>query len=675
MPKVDFISKKKILIIVCVVVALIIVGSIVFFLTQTPEKTLNNFVKAASEGRYEEMYEMISAESQATYSKESFVNKYQVVYEGIEAQNIAVREQEDVGGDNLRYVFAMDTVAGHFESARTSHFVREGLGGWKLEWRPEDILTYLGTDIDGRVTIVDTPAQRGKILDRSGHLLAGKGEATEVGIVPGKLNPETREADLQKLAALVGLSGEDIQGKLGQAWVTDEVQVPLTTVSDPEVEAQALTIPGVYSDTVARRSYPYGAKTGHLLGYVGAISAEELAEKGGQGYHEGSQIGKAGLEAAYEERLRGQDGQDIQVTIGENPPLSVLKKDAVDGENITTTIDVNLQTALYDQFITDKSASVAMNPRTGEVLALVSTPTYDSNAFVGGINEEAWNGLLNDPSGPLQNRFASAFSPGSSFKPLVAAAGMTAGKLDPNEDLGNSGLSWQEDSSWGGYHVTTLTAYDGPANLRNALVYSDNIYFAKAALKIGGDDLTAQLKGIGFGEVLDFPLALDASQVSESGTFANNMELANSGYGQGQVLVNPVHLAAIYSAFATEGSIVTPVLELGKTPVMLAENRYSPDTVKTIRDDLVEVVEDPAGTAHDFRIEGVSLAGKTGTAEVKASQDDTTGTELGWFCAFTADASAGQELLVVSMVEDVKDRGGSHYLLPKVKAVFGGMFG
>ena len=149
-----------------------------------------------------------------------------------------------------------------------------------------------------------------------------------------------------------------------------------------------------------------------------------------------------------------------------------------DGQDITLTIDASLQEQLYEQFREDPGCSVAMNPYTGEVLALVSTPSYDNNDFISGMSEEQWTGLNEDESRPLYNRFRQVWCPGSSFKPVTAAIGLDTGVLDAGEDFGNEGLSWQKDESWGAYEVTTLHSGD-PANLKNALIYSDNIYFEK----------------------------------------------------------------------------------------------------------------------------------------------------------------------------------------------------
>ena len=127
-----------------------------------------------------------------------------------------------------------------------------------------------------------------------------------------------------------------------------------------------------------------------------------------------------------------------------------------DGQDVKLTVDAVLQSALYEQFAEDKSCSVAMNPYTGEVLALVSTPSYDSNGFITGMTDEEWTALNEDEKKPLYNRFRQVWSPGSTFKPVTAAIGLDSGAVDPQEDFGNEGLSWQKDASWGSYHVTTL---------------------------------------------------------------------------------------------------------------------------------------------------------------------------------------------------------------------------
>lgn len=421
------------------------------------------------------------------------------------------------------------------------------------------------------------------------------------------------------------------------------------------------------------RQYPYGKATSHLLGYVRSISAEELEANAGKGYTESSIIGKAGLEKVYEDRLRPGTGCEIYITNSSGNKIETLAKtEAIDGEDITTTIDIRLQDKIYKQLDGDNGLSVALNPKTGEVLALVSTPTYDSNDFIKGFSDEEWNKLNSDTNNPMLVRYQNTYVPGSSFKPITAAIGLTTGKMSADEDYGPSGLSWQNNSSWGNYRVTTLQTYSGPANLRNALIYSDNIYFAKSALKIGADTFAQRLLKVGFDTEMPFAINMDKSQFAENNTFASEVQLADTGYGQGKLLVNPLHVAAIYSAFVNEGNIVKPYIgyKENATAEYWIEGAFSKEAAETVRDDMIQTIENANGTGHEAKIDGVTLAGKTGTAEIKASQDDDSGTELGWFNAFRVSDNPNDQLLIVNMIEDVKDRRGSHYLLPKVKAMF-----
>lgn len=666
------------------VLALCIVAIIIFNVNNTPEKALNQYIEAVNQRDYEKMYSMISDDGKDHLTKEEFIEKNKNIYEGIDGKNMTITEiqkpeQVDSKYKQLKYTFTMDTLAGALTERNVSVALKKDgmFKPYQIVWSPSVILQELGGMEDKISVTTDTP-DRGNIEDRNGNLLATTGVASSVGLVPGKINAETKDADIAKAASLLGITPEDIQTALSAGWVTDETFVPVKTVAagNADLEAALLQIPGVMINDKTVRVYPYGEKTSQLTGYIQGISAEELEERKDQGYTESSVIGKSGLERLYDKRLRGEDGVTISVvktsSNGEAQSFAIKNKTPVSGENIKTTIDANLQSTLYDQFSSDKSASAAINPKTGEVLALVSTPTYDANAFILGLSDEQWQSINADPGNPLLNRFEAAYAPGSSFKPVTGATGLQTGAFTADEDFGASGLVWQKDSSWGDFNITTLEEYSGPANLENALIYSDNIYFAKAALKIGGDRFAEELKKMGFGETLPFDLDMTASQISDNGAFDSEAQLAASGFGQGQVLVNPLHMASIYSAFVNDGSMVKPYIEYkdNAQAEYWKEHVLSKDVSDTIRNDLIQVVENPAGTGHEAQIAGLSIAGKTGTAEIKASQDDTTGTELGWFNAFTADSASAQQLMVISMVEDVKDRGGSHYVVPKVKAAF-----
>ena len=415
------------------------------------------------------------------------------------------------------------------------------------------------------------------------------------------------------------------------------------------------------------REYPLGEAAAHLVGYVQSVTAEDLEEHAGEGYTANSVIGRSGMEGLFESELKGQNGCRIYIVNSEGKEKEELACILVQhGQDIQLTIDTDLQVSLYEQFKEDKSCSVAMNPYTGEVLALVSTPAYDNNDFIMGLSSEQWTALNEDENKPMYNRFRQVWCPGSTFKPITAAVGLESGAIDPMEDYGNVGLSWQKDASWGSYHVTTLHAYE-PVILENALIYSDNIYFAKAALKIGSEEMESSLTGLGFNEELPFEIKMAESQYSNSEGIETEIQLADSGYGQGQVLVNPLHMACIYSAFCNEGNVIKPYLvyQNEATAEYWIPGAFSNETASRVLEGTKKVVNDSNGTGYAAHRDDILLAGKTGTAEIKASKDDISGTELGWFAIFTAEDTVERPILIISMVEDVKGRGGSGYVVKK----------
>lgn len=428
----------------------------------------------------------------------------------------------------------------------------------------------------------------------------------------------------------------------------------------------------ILAETKTNREYPYKDITAHITGYVQGITAEELESKAEKGYNAHSIIGKTGLEQVYEERLKGKDGLKIYIEDNNgNIVKTIAETKGNDGEDIKLTIDINLQTKLYEKIKNDKGFFVVMNPQTGEILALVSTPSYDPNKFVTGMTNDEWNSISTNEAKPLFTRFISTWCPGSTFKPITGAIGLTTGNLSEDDEFNYSRLAWQKDSSWGDHKITTLTAYSGKKNLKNALIHSDNIYFAQAALKIGEKTFTEGLDKIKFNEDIDFELDTNKSTYSNSERIEREATLADSGYGQGQLLVNPIHMASIYSAFVNEGNMVKPYIEYkeNREKEYLVKNAFSKEAANIIREDLIQVVESPTGTAHDLKVNGVKLAGKTGTAELKASKEEK-GKTLGWFNCFTVDEELDKSMLIVSMVEDGGSNGGSRYLKKIIRTLF-----
>ncbi|MCI8508287.1 MAG: penicillin-binding transpeptidase domain-containing protein [Lachnospiraceae bacterium] len=650
-----------------------------------PDELLLTYMGYISEQNYEEMYQMIDAEASGQISEEDFVKRNSAIYEGMEVQKMTVtilsyNEEKNM----VQYQTAFDTVAGSISFENEAYFLKKE-DGYKLVWT--DSLIYPGLSKEDKVMVSDTQAKRGEILDRYGCILAGKGVASSVGIVPGKL--ENRNRSIEQIADLLGMKPEEIEKKLSEKWVKEDSFVPVKTVKkveeielrslkpDEEIleeherQQKLLGIPGVMISDTEVRSYPLKDAAAHLVGYVQNVTAEDLEQHAGEGYTANSVIGRGGAEGLFESELKGQNGCRIYIVDSDgNEKEEIACRMVEDGKDIKLTIDSELQRSLYEQFQNDKGCSVAMNPYTGEVLALVSTPSYDNNDFIMGLSSKKWEELNEDENKPMYNRFRQVWCPGSTFKPITAAIGLESGAVDPNEDYGNVGLSWQKDASWGSYYVTTLHAYN-PVVLENALIYSDNIYFAKAALKIGAEEMKEALLRLGFREDLPFEIVMAQSQYSNTENIETEIQLADSGYGQGQILVNPLHLACIYTAFCNEGNVVKPSLIYNREAEAeyWIPNAFSVNNVNLVLEGIKKVVNDSHGTGYVAHREDIVLAGKTGTAEIKASKEDTSGTELGWFAIFTVDETVENPVLIVSMVEDVKGRGGSGYVVEKDKQV------
>ena len=651
----------------------------------SPEEILLSYMECISEQKYDEMYEMIDVQSSGNITQENFVQRNSAIYEGIEVQNIKIQITEyNETEKTVKYQSSFDTVAGTVSFENEAVFT-SGEDGYKLVWYDSLIFPELGAD--DKVRISSTQAERGQILDRNGKVLAGKGTVSSVGIVPGKL--ENRDQSIQEIADLLGLTKESIEEKLSANWVKDDSFVPIKTIpkvdelslsslspdeemlQENERQTKLLNISGVMISDEEVRSYSLGEAAAHLIGYVQNVTAEDLENHPGEGYSSNSVIGRSGIESLYETELKGKDGSKIYIVDSEgNEKTTIAETIKEDGVDIRLTIDSDLQKALYEQFKNYRGCSIAMNPYTGEVLALVSTPSFDNNDFILGMSDEQWTALNENEDQPLYNRFRQVWCPGSTFKPVIAAIGLKTGTLDPNEDFGNEGLSWQKDSSWGSYKITTLHEYE-PVIMKNALIYSDNIYFAKAALKIGADNLMNSLDEIGFNQEVPFEITMAESQYSNTDRIETEIQLADSGYGQGQILVNPLHLASIYTSFLNDGNIIQPYLQYSDNPAgkIWVKEAFSSETVSQVMEGLTGVVNDPNGTGYAAHRDDILLAGKTGTAELKESQEDTSGTEIGWFAVFTADKNVKTPILMISMVENVKGIGGSGYVVSKDKAV------
>ena len=652
-------DKKKWIIGISICVLLIVSVFFMFHQGKSNEQVVTEYFELLKKKDYKQMYQMLNQKTVYTPTQKYFVEKYKEFYEEIDAKNIQIKildEQDSV----IEYLIYIDTLAG-----RITYRNKVGVKNEQIQFNKELIMDGYTDECKIKITTYN-PEKRGRILDRNGKVLAEDGKGYSVGLVKGKLNGEN---DYGQIAQYLETDVETLQKKMSASWINDDSFVPIKTVSEATkndlINKNILGINGVKISTVSIRTYPYDKVASHIVGYVQNVNAEDLKKHKNEGYNSTSVIGRSGIEAAYEEKLRGITSGKIDLVDKNDKVIKELchKKVKMSPQDITLTIDIDLQQSLYNEYQNDKSASVALNPKTGEVLALVSTPSYSNNDFVLGLSTDKWNALNNDVNQPLMSRYKQTYTPGSSMKPITAAIGLETKTIDPNKDLGAKD-KWQKDSSWGNYYVTTLHA-PSPNNLKNAITYSDNVYFARSALNIGKDNLFKYYKNLKIVEKIPFELALNKSQYINKNQKVSDQLIADSGYGQGQILMNPVQLASIYSAFVNNGSIYQPHIVQGQTKTWI-KNVFSKETTKTIKEDLINAIADKNGTGHAIYHDNVVLAGKTGTAEIKQSQSDTTGTELGWFTVMTTDEK--QPILMTTVVEDVKNRGGSGYVVEHTKA-------
>ncbi|WP_163970569.1 penicillin-binding transpeptidase domain-containing protein [Oceanobacillus halotolerans] len=646
----------------------------------TPNERFNTYVDQWNEQNYSEMYEMLSSEATETYATEDYVDRYEKIYGDLEVSDLEVSFEElseeqtetalEEGTATIPFSVSMSTLAGPIDFDYEATLTQQGEEeekNWFVEWDPGFIFPELKDG--GEITFQTTAPERGEILDRNRMPLAMNDIVYEIGVVPGEMtNPDQT---IEKLADLLKMSVDSIEGALNQEWVGPDLFVPLSEVpqTNEEVLNQLWEIDGVLGNEVTGRIYPHGEIAAHLTGYVGPITAEELEEQEPGTYSSNDVIGKRGLEQLYEKELKGQQGVQIIVTKEDEEAEDVVlaEKPVKDGENIMLTIDIEVQEEIFNSYDGEAGTAAAINPKTGETLALVSSPSFNPNDVVYGMTASEWEDLQEDEQTPLINRFSATFAPGSTIKPVTAAIGLNNGTIDPDEGIEIEGLTWNNGDAWGDYEVRRVSESSGPVDLHNALVRSDNIYFAMQGVEMGADAFVDGMEQFGFGEDMPFEYPLETSNVSSDGAISDEVMLANASYGQGQLEMTALHLATSYTPFLNEGNMLQPILRTDEeTSQVWKSDLLTSDQAAIIQEALRDVVAASNGTAKAAQNADFAISGKTGTAELKLTSDEEDGQENGWFVAYPTD---DQDVLIAMMVEGVEDNGGSGYVVDKVTNV------
>ena len=518
-----------------------------------------------------------------------------------------------------------------------------------------------------RLRAIPIAAMRGIMYDRNGQILVGSRPSFMVTYVPPKDGMSDEE--LQKLAGILNMPEDKLREKVQKvksSYVPTVLANDLTQDIVTKIEEQRNDLPGVSVDVQPIRYYPYKMMAAQVFGYVGQIDEEDAKRlEGVEGVSNITQIGRAGLEAYYDDLLRGKDGgRQVEVDAAGSPVKEMERKDPVAGHNMHLTIDLYLQQATeraMDRQIangigTHGIVAVAIDPNTGAVLAMASRPAYDPNWFTRGITEKEWSLINDNPNHPMENRvIAGEYPPGSTFKIVTGSAALEEKKVTPDELIFDSGRHWLVDMRNAGGEAL------GWINFKRALSASDNVYFYEMGNRLGIDLLDQYAEKFGFGKKTGIDLYGEASGLIATPAYKKKVfedewylgDTFNTAIGQGFTLATPMQVAEMLAAVATDGKRYKPhlVSKIINDDGSVAE-RFEPqeegslpvsqETLDLIQDGLRAVTEE-GGTASALKSLPVDVAGKTGTAE------NPHGRDHGWFIAYAP--AKNPSLVVVCVVE------------------------
>ncbi len=493
--------------------------------------------------------------------------------------------------------------------------------------------------MNNRIRLTKTPAARGLIMDKNGDRLAENRPGFDLLLVPEDV--DDMEKTIKILTRIVDIDTKTINAKVKKAKRRARFR-PVILKKDISWEEMAkvdnynFELPGVQIEVMPKRTYPYNKATAHLLGYLGEISetAYRSSRKDDKRpYRRGDMVGKSGVEASFEETLRGTDG-GRQIEVDASGRLIKIMKEIppYPGQNIRLTIDLATQQAAWEAMEGRTGAVVAMDPRNGRILALVSTPSFDTDRLTRGVSSKEWQALIQDPMKVFNNRVLQGlYPPASTFKLITAIAALEKNVINTEKEI-MSGASFKlgrdlfRDWKRGGH---------GKINLHTAIVQSSDTFFYQVGLEVGIDNISHYAKSFGLGEKTGINIKNEkkgfvptrAWKVAAKGEPWYKGETVITSIGQGFMLSTPIQLLNAYAAIANGGTLYVPQfiesiesIEGEKIkdfpPIVKSRVDAKPETLRIMREALRGVVSEKNGTARWINRRGLKIAGKTGTAQV-----------------------------------------------------------
>ena len=558
---------------------------------------------------------------------------------------------------------------------------------WYLQILEGDRYLTLSTNNRLRLRVVEAP--RGFILDRNGEAMVENRPTFDLYATPEDVTNPAEVTGV--LADILQIPASEIEARLAEGRTRPYQPLLLRKDLDEAmmvaVEERRIDLPGINLRIRPVRAYPSGGTAANLLGYVSEVNQSQLQREEYRNFRPGENLGQSGVERRYDAFIRGVDGgEQIEVDARGRTLRLVNRDEPRSGSNVFLTIDRKIQEAAEAAFIGKKGTVVAMNPTTGEILAMVSRPSFDPNLFAQRLSGEEWRRIATDTSHPLQNRaFQAQYPPGSIFKLIVAIAGLESGALTPETRFNCSGQFYLgnvkfDDWKKGGH---------GTLDLRRAIVNSCNVYFYQAGLRVGIDEIVRVSRAFGLGEPPGLGLGDEAKgnlpnpqpkRRGQPNWTAGNTVIAS--IGQGMVVTSPMQILAMVSAIANGGTIYRPfvvkkivslsgdVLEVYEPEAMRQVN-VNPETLAFMRQAMLGVVNE--GTGQRSKVPGLPIGGKTGTAQVVKKGEEKRSADVkdhAWFASFAPVDNP--QLAVVVLVEN--GGFGGAVAAPVAKAVYEAAF-
>lgn len=536
---------------------------------------------------------------------------------------------------------------------------------WQLQLLQGDELRK--TSEANRLRIIRVSAPRGIIFDRNGIPLVKNTPYFCASIMPEEFNADS----IPSLAAVLHLSEDELREKINR-----KAQSPFTPVKLKEglsysevgyIEARRSDFPGLFVEVELSREYLYGGIGAHMIGYLGKLTPRQSKDPAFKDVPQDAFIGQWGVEKLYDKSLRGTPGQRIIEVDAMGREIRLLKENpSVKGADLSLSIDMALQKAAEDAFEERTGALVALKSDTGEILGLVSSPSFDPNLFAKGISSDDWNAIVNDKKVPMLNRtIQSQYPPGSTFKIITAISALEAGALDTSTKVDCRG-----GLSYGKWHFGCWkkTGHN-IVSLHRALVESCDVYFYEAGKKTGFDKVYNYAAMFGLGEETGVSIGRERKglvpnsrwkqETKKSAWFLG--ETFINSIGQGYVSTTPIQMAVMMNAVSNGGNVYRPSIFKTSEPVLIRKAAVRPETLEAVKEALKGVVNGPGGTGHAARSDTIVIGGKTGTAQVVGLKKDSKYLaenlrDHAWFVAF---APVEKPEIALSVIVEHGGHGGS----------------